>query len=426
MDERSPTESESGSDGILAKRRKNPVRRDLPEAERGHANLSRVLGAMLRTAREVQRLSQDQVADLTNGEVSRTTISSIERGQILPGLEALVSLSGVLNVEPLEVLERVRLANAVPVDVTGLSWDELNARAEGFFWAGNYRSALAVYDAMFDRTLLDPAEDLSVRARCQARVEINRAVALRRCSALRAGMASAQRAVQLAKGLPELQAEAYMVLASLLSHEGLLVLAEDAVARAVALSRAGGPKLRGQALTQKGDVLFRAGEFEEARLAFLAAQELAGEARDDHNLVKLEGNIGACLMDLGRRKQARSHFVRAVELARKHTDPASEAFWLVELGRLALEEGHLDEADGYARAALRIAKPAEHDLTIFRAEWLTHLVVVRRRPDDADRHRIAYLNKLYPRVREHRSFDAVREFKAQVLDIVPGTEEPHR
>ena len=277
---------------------------------------------------------------------------------------------------------------------------------------------------MFERLTLDPPKHRQELLRLRARIEINRAVTLRRCSAVKAAHASAQRAIQDSQDDPGLQAEAYMVLASLLSHGGLSVLAMDAVSRAIDLAKNANEKILGQAWTQRGDILFRCGDFEEARTSFLQAIPLARRARDHYNLVKLEGNVGACLFDLKRYDQARKRFVKAIDLARKYDDPAAEAFWLVELGRLALAEGKLDDADQQAHAALRIAKPKEHLLTTFRAEWLRHLVVRERDPKKADRHRLAYLRKLYLRVKEHRTLNAVTEFEDLVLTASTSQETP--
>ena len=62
---------------------------------------------MFRAARESQGLTQYQLAELTegSGSVSRATISGIERGASLPGLEVLLALSRVLHLEPVEILE---------------------------------------------------------------------------------------------------------------------------------------------------------------------------------------------------------------------------------------------------------------------------------------------------------------------------------
>lgn len=386
----------------------------------GQRRLRDGIGVVLRSAREAQRLSQEQLADLTQeqagGAVSRAMISAIERGQALPGLEALLSITAVLHVEPAEIFERIKLQGAAaPVDLSGVSVEDLRRRAEQLFWSGDYRSALTVYDTVLERLVLDPPVEPDARRRAEARIEIDRAVTYRECSALRAAEASAKRAVQLARGMSDLQAEAYMVLASLHSHEGFLDLASIEIERAASLAVNEGPRLQGQTWMQKGNILHRLKEYEEARQAFLQARRFALSARDYHDLVRIEGNIGACLFDLGRHAAAGKQFIKAVDLARKHADPAMEASWLVELGRLALHGGALDDADRYASAALRIAKPSEQVLTIFRAVWLQHLIAERRNPADRDRHRLAHLKRLYVRVRNHQGLDVIQEFTRTVL-----------
>ena len=62
-------------------------------------------------------------------------------------------------------------------------------------------------------------------------------------------------------------------------------------------------------------------------------------------------------------------------------------------------------------AALAIAKPMENLLTSFRAEWVRHLIQRERRPQDRDRHRVAYLKKLYARLEQHRGVDEINEFE---------------
>lgn len=375
------------------------------------------MGLLFRAAREAQHLSQDQLAAMTGGpdaKLSRTMISSIERGRHSPGLETLVCLTRALHVDPAEVFERVDLAMAQPVDLTGVGLDELNRRARESFWAGDFRTALATYDAMLERLVLDPPEDAEERTRQHARVEINRAAALRRCGALKASRGAAERAIALAERSPGLQAEAYTVLASLLNQMANLPLARDASNRAVELSAKGDIDIQVHAWTGRGAILYRSGSFEEARRAFLEAGALGRRASDRHHLVHIEGNIGMCLLGLGRREQARKRLMNAVELARKQAVPALEASWLVELGRIALDQQLLDEADRYTEAALRIARPREHLSTVFRAEWVRHLVARRRDPRAADRQRLAYLRKLFLRL-EDRDLGEVREFREEVM-----------
>ena len=381
--------------------------------------LSTAVGTIFRAARETQRLSQEQVAALTTDtpwQVSRTTISAIECGRCLPGLETLVSLARVLHIDPAEVLEQVDIAHPpeVGVDVSDMSPRDLLRRAEERFWAADFRGALALLEAMSDRLLLDPTVEDRERRRLLARMQINRSCCLRQCGALRAARSAAERAMEHAEGVPELQAEGSMLLASLYSQEGLGEMARAAADLAVRLAGSGGPKLRGQVWSQRGNVLFRAGDAEQARRAFIQARKFALEADDRHNVASLEGNIGACLMDLGRTSQARARFLRAVELARECDDPALEASWVVELGELALLDGEFAEADRLAEAALRIVGGSGLVLTIFRAEWLRFAVARGRAPGREDARRLGRLKKLFPRVRRYRRENAVRKFAALI------------
>ncbi|MCP3977853.1 MAG: helix-turn-helix transcriptional regulator [bacterium] len=380
--------------------------------------LPELVGAMFRTAREIQGLSQEQVALRTDGlaELSRTTISDIERGKSLPTLPVLVSLSKALHIDPAEVLEQVSVETTTPFDVEGLGVETALAKAEALFWAGDYRAALSMFGSTLEILHRDESLEDNKSRRIRAKIEVNRATALRQISALRAATASARRAIEFSREFPDYQAEAYMVLASLDSHQGLLELAELHAEKSISLAENGNAKLRGKAWSQMANVLFRMDRFEQARHAFLEARKLALEAGDVRDQASTEGNVGACLAMLDQPEQALRRFVAAIDLARKCSDPAAEAFWLVALGRLAFERDSLDDADRYAALALEIARPSERVLTVFCAEWLRHLVVKRRDPTARDEKRTRQLTKLYSRVKEHRNLDVIREFEESILN----------
>jgi transcriptional regulator with XRE-family HTH domain len=372
-------------------------------------------GSFFRTTREAQNLSQEQLAALTGrraGRVSRAMISAVERGRHLPGLEVLLTLSQVLHVSPSEVLERLELARAEPVGIDGLTLDELDREAGRSFWAGEPRRAAACYDAMLRLLREDPLDEEADQERRVATTEMRRGAALRRCGAAAAARSSIERAITLSDSMPEIQAQAYLVLAALLVQLGRLPLARDAAERAVRIAGAlGDVKLRGWCWIEQGEVLSASGDHAGAREAFLRARQHVRAAGDFHHAIKVEGNIGHCLHELGRHEQARRRYVGAIALARRHKVPASEALWLVALGRLALDRGKPHEADACALAAARIAKPREDWLTCFRAEWLRHVVHRQTRPGESDRHRVAYLKRLYVKLEEHRGVEEIRQFK---------------
>jgi tetratricopeptide (TPR) repeat protein len=340
-------------------------------------------------------------------------ISAVERGRHLPGLDVLLTLSQVLHISPSEVLERLELARVTDLDTAGLSLDELERKASERFWAGDHRCAVACYDAMLRKLEQDgvpgaPGE-LTLRI---ARTELRRGAALRRCGATVAARGAVERAISLADGVPQVQAEAYVVLVALLDKLGCGPLARDAAERAVELAdQSDDPRVKGWARIEKGVVLMSSGRYAEARRVYVQARQWVRKANDRRHEIHVEGNIAGCLKELDRPQQARKRYLNAVALSRRYGVPSLEAVWLVELGRLALDEGELDEVETYALAALKIAKPAEHLLTCFRAEWLHHQVRLTRRPEDPDRHRVAYLRRLYARLEDHRGIDEIQEFK---------------
>jgi tetratricopeptide (TPR) repeat protein len=339
-------------------------------------------------------------------------ISAVERGRHLPGLEVLLTISQVLHVAPTEILERLELAQTELPELGSFSPDELDRQAAERFWAGDYRGAVARYDALARRLAEQPVDDPREQTLRVVRTEIRRATALRRYGAMTAARAAVERAIALGDGNARLQAEAYVVLVAILAKAGCQPLARDAADRAVALAtESGEPAVIGWAWIERGVALSASGRIEEALRAFVEARGWVRRAGDRAHEINVEGNLGDCFARLGRLRYAKTRFLRAIVLARRRRIPASEAIWLVELGRVALRCDELDEADGCAVAALRIAKPAEQRLTCFRAEWLRHLVCRRRRPGDPDRHRVAYLKKLFVRLEEHRGIDEIAEFK---------------
>lgn len=391
-----------------------------PRREQRGPTPAESIGGFLRRTRKAQNLSQEQLAELTNGRpgrVSRAMISAVERGLHLPGLEVLLTLSQVLHISPNEVLERLELARAASIDASDASLDELDRRASKSFWAGDHRGAVACYDAMLRKLEQDTAGDLRERILRIARTELRRGAALRRCGATVAARGAVERAITLSDGVPRIQAEAYVVLVALLDKLGCGPLARDAADRAVELAgQTDDPRVKGWAWIEKGVVLFSCGRYAEARQAYLQARKWVREAKDRNHEIHVEGNIAGCLKELGRRRQARKRYLNAAALARRYGVPSLEAVWYVELGRMALDEGDTEEAENYGVAALRIAKPAEHLLTCFRAEWLRHLVRLRQRPEDPDRHRVAYLRRLYVRLEDHRGIEEIGEFKKVYCD----------
>jgi tetratricopeptide (TPR) repeat protein len=355
----------------------------------------------------------------TPWHLSRAAISAIERGQNFPGMEAMLALSHVLYVDPKELIERARLSSAAPIDVTGISLEDLDRRAARYFWAGDFRRALAVYDAMLERLALEPLEDPRATAERIAGLEIRRATTLKRVGALSGAIATAERAIVLSAGFPRIHAEAYVVLADLQCQLGHLPLAEDAAAKAVRLTEHLDAQVRGWAWMVHAQVLYLRGDHMAARDAFEEARRQAELGGDERHLTHIDGDIGLCWLAAGRAEEARQWIERAVESARRQAQPALEASWLVELGKIALDQQRFDEAEDHAEMALRIARTRENVLTMFRAEWLRHRILRAMRPAEHDRPRLARLRKLFLHLDQHEGIEEVQAFKEAVLRARP-------
>ena len=124
--------------------KKDAGRRRSPSATTRSLEAAQVtVGNFLRATRERLALTQAEVAQRTLSSpwrLSRAAVSAIERGQNFPGLEAMLALSNVLQIDPKELIERARLTAVVPVDITGLSDEDLESRASQYFWAGNFKT----------------------------------------------------------------------------------------------------------------------------------------------------------------------------------------------------------------------------------------------------------------------------------------------
>jgi len=397
----------------LSKRRSAPAPKPRSDLEAAQINV----GAFLRSTRQSQRLTQADVANRTREspwQLSRAAVSAIERGKNFPGLEAMLALSTVLHIDPKELIERARLS-VVPADVTGRSREELERQASKYCWAGDFNKALAVYDAIVEMMMLEGAGESREAAALLARVEVRRATTLKRAGALLSAIASAERALLLSRYDAEIQAEVYVVLADLQVQRGHLPLADVAARRAIELSAQSSLAAQSWAWMVLGRTRFMAEEFEEAREAFLQARRCALEDGNEQHLAHIEGNIGSCWTAQGETGQGRAALERAIELARKRGQTHLEASWTVELGKIAMTEDRFDEANELAQAAMAVAGPRDHSLTMFRAEWLLYKVNLRINPGEPDPRRLARLHEQFLALDQYEGIEEIQEYRAVIL-----------
>lgn len=367
-------------------------------------------------------MTQAEVAEKTRDspwQLSRAAVSAIERGQNFPGLEAMLALSNVLHIDPKELIERARMTAVGPVDVTGIDDAELETRASQYFWAGDFRQALAVYDAMVHKLVLEAPERDEAVSRL-AVLEVRRATALKRVGALISAIASIERAISLSTRDAKVQSEAYVVLSDLQSDRGHLPLASDAADRAIELATAANPKRLAWAHMVKGKASFIGGDHGAAKQSFLDARKHAEANHDHRHLTHIAGDIGSCCLALGETEDAQRWIEQAVSLARENKQPALEASWLVELGKIMRGREEYDEAERLASTALKLASARDHALTVFRAEWLRHRLQLARGTTDPDRLRLARLKELFKELGEHDGVEEIVEFREAMMRSSDG------
>lgn len=335
--------------------------------------------------REGLGLTQEQLAAKTlhlRRPVARATISALEQGKHSPTAATIVAICKVLHVEPMEVIDRLEVAAGSGVPESASDAD-LEARLHECLAAEALHEALEILGRLCAR---EPGPQRIEWTICRART-------LGRLGALRAAKAVAERAVSLSSGDPARQADAYLALSEALARLDNLQLALDAAERAVERSHCAA-QIQGRARLQQGRVLQRAGRPEDARQAFVAGREQAAACGDMSLSIECEGSAGICLLELGRVREAHMRVLRCVERARRHDMPAREAHWLVELGRIALADGRIADAQRHADAALPLARRCAEWPIVFGATMLRHRITRRVDPADPDRRRVAYLKKI--------------------------------
>jgi tetratricopeptide (TPR) repeat protein len=378
-----------------------------------------VIGEMFRASREALGLSQSRVSDLTaeiGAVVSRSAICDIERGCNMPGIESLVSLCEVLQLDPHEILERIALHPKLAGEQANGSFEQLKHRAGLLRQNCQYRAATVLCTAMLER--LGPersTEPLDVRTE-RVRTEHLRAICLRRSGRTQAAEGAIRRSIRLAAGLEARQTLGFITLARIHLDEGLFHLAKAEIDQAIRMADATDyPRVRALAVTTLGFYLYHTGRIDESAEAHIRARGFSIESGDLDIQAGIEGSLGTSLMDLGHPMAARRQYARGVQLARKAGDPSGELCWTIEAGWLALSLDAPDEAEQCAAAALRIARNGDNPLSLFRGLWLQHKIERRRNSRKPDRQRIAHLNRLYPRVAAQNGIDVVREFRREIL-----------
>ena len=171
------------------------------------ARMSRQFGNVIRTARAVQCLTQDDLAALTSKAelpVSRAAIGAIEMGRYSPGLDVAVALMRALNLEPEEVLDELH-SSSPDHGFQSISWDEIESIHRQAIHRRQFRVSLAIQDEVIRRCSSDTSYAPNLRRRRYLMATVMRASTLSRIGRLNLARASARQGnLKLRGGRPRL------------------------------------------------------------------------------------------------------------------------------------------------------------------------------------------------------------------------------
>jgi len=169
--------------------------------------------------------------------------------------------------------------------------------------------------------------------------------------------AAEQLAIVRTLGLPIAAGESSVQLAQLNLHLGRLDEALEYAREAVRIFEpTDRTRDRGESLWALGAVHQRRGEYVEARVTLLRAQEVFRSAGMYGNLLaRVLAVLGRLSREQGQRQAAGRYLSEALEMAREFNSPEQVAEALTELGLLRADQGRSEEAAAHVREALALA-----------------------------------------------------------------------
>ncbi len=140
---------------------------------------NRRFGTYLRQIREDRSLTLDQIEESALAyrvQISKAYLSRCENGITKPNLERLSVLSKIYSTDLGLLIERheteKELEQTPPIDLTGLSFDEIHAAGKEQVLHGQLKAAFMTFSAAHDLAVLEGGESAAVR-RAEARLALS-------------------------------------------------------------------------------------------------------------------------------------------------------------------------------------------------------------------------------------------------------------
>jgi len=225
---------------------------------------------------------------------------------------------------------------------------------------------LAVYDLMSDRENqrhdLDRLETLARQLddhQRQAEVALARTLHADRIGEFRESAAHAQRAIELAAAVPDVEREAtgYQRWGRALLNLSEYGESQAKLERALELANTENlPRVKADCLRSLGVIAYFLGDFDTATAHYeagLALTQALGDRRSEGHTLS---NLGLAYRERGHYAEARSHFDRALAIYEEIGDQDGAAHALVNLGLLCRDQGNADESRGFYARALAVCQ----------------------------------------------------------------------
>lgn len=124
-------------------------------------------------------------------------------------------------------------------------------------------------------------------------------------------------------------------------------------------NQAGSPVTRAVALRSAGAFAWQLGRLDSAEKLLTQSVDILREMKDNENLSGAINNLGLFLCQSRQYEKAKASFLEALELARGSGNEALEGLILQNLGKLELDQSHMDEAMSYLGQALHLVESKE-------------------------------------------------------------------
>ena len=369
-------------------------------------NRSLSLGTHLRKLRSQRRLSLTRVEELSlafEDRIKPSYLSKIETGKFLPALPKLITLSKIYGVKVQSLIERLDLIEAAPMDLTGISYEELKQKGLQELKHGNFKKALSFFEASLDLSLLSRKEKT-------AESELSIAVMLRNMGKLDLARLRIEEILLKYNDNKDIAARAYIELSSIYIYQGHFPLALVAAKEAESISDSiDNIELKAHIFHLKANILNETNETKEAINYYEKAEGIYSQLNNDLEKCRTVSNKALAFLSERNYDKSISLLEDSLKMAYRFDFKKQKAIILSSLGICFYHKGKIKEALKYFMQSNDISRKEEYYNILFKNYY--YLMLISKKHEDtvsADQYNKA-LRSFLPKI--EGSFPELEEFK---------------